>query len=94
MLHIDLRGESGNEETEGDVDDRFVSWKNIYNIDTEGHGVGSNAHGHVNEGYSNEVGDDHGGEKGKSVDIQNEDAAEDDANEIYIKNIATIQFIV
>lgn len=78
-----MRGESGNEEVKGDADDRFVSWKNIYDADMEGHGVSSNAHEHGDEGYSNMVGDDRGGEQGELVNVQNDDAIEDDADEIY-----------
>lgn len=41
------------------------------------------AHGHSDEDYSNEVGDDHDGEESEPVDVQNDDTAEDD---VYVSN--------
>lgn len=44
VTSIVLGGESGNEETEEDEDDIFVSLENVYVVGTERHGVGHVLH--------------------------------------------------
>lgn len=55
-------------------------------MDTKGHGVASDAHGHGDKGYNNEVGSDHESKEGEPVDVQNNNVAKDNGNKIYAKD--------